>query len=322
MNIIGSVPRIEAPSLATFRNEFALPNKPVIICGATDGWKALFKWTREYLESAIGSTTVQVLDSSNHIHPELMSDNPMQIRYQSLEFTDYTSLIWSDDPARKTKYLVGNEGGRILGRHAKKVPASPFASLAEDFELPGCVDSENLNGCGFSLSSDGILTRLHYDYSHNLNVQVVGRKRFLLFSDRQYIHPFLGTRLGDGPPSFSQIDIENPDLDRFPEFRGVECQEAVLEEGEMLFIPGFWPHAVYHLGRININIHFFWQPDEHALSKMSFHLWFLRLFVRTATNGKTPLQESDVAAAMQGLNPETLAFLQNMERGICELRGI
>jgi oxalate decarboxylase/phosphoglucose isomerase-like protein (cupin superfamily) len=319
MNIEGAVPRIESPSPETFRDAFAQTHKPVVITGATKGWKAHSKWTREYLETTIGPKTVRVKESSSHIHPDLFSSSPAP--FQTMKFTDYVSLIWSNDPARNRKYLSGDEI-RIISNYIENDPA--LSSLIEDFQFPNYFDRQRLNTCGFWLSAAGVLAALHYDAdgSHNLNVQVRGKKRVLLFSPKEFLYPFPGTQLPAARSNFSQVNIENPDLKKFPRFKSARCEEAVLEEGDMLFIPSFWSHAVYHIGEVNININFWWQPDEYCLSKTSLRSSFLDLFVRTITNGKRFPKKEEIETAMRALSPQTLYFVQSMENGIGDLHNI
>ena len=45
----------------------------------------------------------------------------------------------------------------------------------------------------------------------------------------------------------SRVNCDAPDLELFPNFVGAQCQYCVLEPGEMLFIPAFFWHQVYHL---------------------------------------------------------------------------
>uniref|UniRef100_A0A914KWM8 JmjC domain-containing protein n=1 Tax=Meloidogyne incognita TaxID=6306 RepID=A0A914KWM8_MELIC len=42
----------------------------------------------------------------------------------------------------------------------------------------------------------------------------------------------------------SQVDVENPDLIKFPLFSNVRCYDSVVEEGQCLFIPKGWFHHV------------------------------------------------------------------------------
>jgi lysine-specific demethylase 8 len=45
----------------------------------------------------------------------------------------------------------------------------------------------------------------------------------------------------------SQVDLDNPDLSRFPLFASAEYSECVLRAGEMLYIPYKWWHYVRSL---------------------------------------------------------------------------
>jgi Cupin-like domain len=319
MKIEGAVPRVHSLSPATFREEFAAPHRPVVIRGSTTLWSASSKWTREYLEETIGSAEVRVKDSGSNMYPNLWSEMPT--RSHAMKFTDYAALLWSDNPMRSRKYLSGDEA-QIISRHRDK--NSVFAALLQDFQFPDYFEREKLNTCGFWLSADGLIASLHYDAdgSHNLNVQVRGRKRVLLFSPNECIYPFLVTQLSGRGANFSQVNIENPDYQRFPLFREARCQEAFLEEGDMLFIPSFWSHAVYHLGRVNINVNFWWRPDEFVLSKTSIRFWFLRVFIIALANGKRLTRKEDVDDAIQALDSETLRLLQSMEGGIGDLSGL
>lgn len=89
----------------------------------------------------------------------------------------------------------------------------------------------------------------------NLLAQVTGRKRVVLFSPQDALHLYLSGRLlWKCPPphdvhlsniSFDPsgdksevLDIDSPDLDRFPDFVKARRWECVLEPGDLLFIPG------------------------------------------------------------------------------------
>lgn len=40
------------------------------------------------------------------------------------------------------------------------------------------------------------------------------------------------------------MDLDNPDFDRFPNFRQVESLEAIVNPGDILYIPMYWWHHV------------------------------------------------------------------------------
>ena len=81
--------------------------------------------------------------------------------------------------------------------------------------------------CGAG-SAETAFDRLHYDNNgcHNFNAQITGTKRCLLFapSELSRLAPSLG---GSNPAhNCSQIDIESPNFEKFPEFREASCYEA------------------------------------------------------------------------------------------------
>jgi len=89
----------------------------------------------------------------------------------------------------------------------------------------------------------GITAGTHYDASPNFFVQFFGRKTFILSPPSEHfkihVHPYLHPRARQ-----SQIDFLNPDLNKFPTFTPVEGYEAILEPGDVLYIPNSWFHRV------------------------------------------------------------------------------
>ena len=84
----------------------------------------------------------------------------------------------------------------------------------------------------------------------NLLIQVRGRKRVVLYSPREATKLYLN---GD---KSEVLDIDNPDLSRFPKFTEVIPYECFLEPGDVLFIPAMWFHNVISLevsGSCNIS---------------------------------------------------------------------
>ena len=75
----------------------------------------------------------------------------------------------------------------------------------------------------------------------NLLIQVTGRKRVVLFSPRDATKLYLN---GD---KSEVLDIDNPDLSKYPKFAEATPFECFMEPGDVLFIPAMWFHNVISL---------------------------------------------------------------------------
>ena len=85
-------------------------------------------------------------------------------------------------------------------------------------------------------------------------------------TDKLYVVPKVegsGTGVTDaatsstyGQGNISAVSVLKPDLDRYPLFAEARYTDAVLEPGDVLFIPSGWWHAVHSLttsASINFN---------------------------------------------------------------------
>ena len=54
--------------------------------------------------------------------------------------------------------------------------------------------------------------------------------------------------------NFAMIDVERPDVKRFPSLRRARALEAVLEPGDVLWLPRFYWHYVHQLDAPSENI--------------------------------------------------------------------
>lgn len=56
----------------------------------------------------------------------------------------------------------------------------------------------------------------------------------------------------------SQVNIDRPDVDKYPKFSAATPVEAILNPGEMLFLPMGWWHSPIGIGT-NIAVNFWWR---------------------------------------------------------------
>jgi len=106
----------------------------------------------------------------------------------------------------------------------------------------------------------------HYDMSGNVAAVVAGRRRFALFPPEQvenlYVGPLDVTIAGQ---PVSLVDLEDPDLERFPRFAQAQAamQMAELEPGDAIFIPALWWHDVKATGALNVLVNYWWGGEAY-----------------------------------------------------------
>jgi hypothetical protein len=108
----------------------------------------------------------------------------------------------------------------------------------------------------------------HYDLSDNLACVVAGRRQFTLFPPDQIANLYPGPlEFTPAGAPVSMVDPENPDFDRYPNFRKAlaAAQSAELEPGDVLFIPYFWWHHVVSLERFNVLVNYWWNEARPPL---------------------------------------------------------
>ncbi|XP_077174879.1 tRNA wybutosine-synthesizing protein 5-like isoform X3 [Paroedura picta] len=86
----------------------------------------------------------------------------------------------------------------------------------------------------------------------NVLIQVTGKKRVVLYSPRDAPYLYLsGTKS-------EVLDVDRPDLKRYPLFAKARRYEAVLKAGEVLFIPALWFHNVTS-EEFGVGVNVFWK---------------------------------------------------------------
>ncbi|XP_061421441.1 hypoxia-inducible factor 1-alpha inhibitor [Lethenteron reissneri] len=122
------------------------------------------------------------------------------------------------------------------------------------------------------IGMEGNVTPCHYDEQQNFFAQVKGYKRCILFPPEQFdcLYPYPIHHPCDRQ---SQVDFENPDYERFPNFRKAIGYETVVGPGDVLYIPMYWWHHIESLldGGITISVNF-WYKAAPAPKKIDYPL--------------------------------------------------
>ncbi|XP_038143733.1 lysine-specific demethylase 8 isoform X1 [Cyprinodon tularosa] len=242
-----SVPRIKCPSLESFSANHLLPLKPVILEGIIDHWPAFNKhpWSIEYLRSVAGCRTVPVEVGSRYTDED-WSQTLLTVN----EFIDKYIL---------NKVGVSESGHKAVGYLAQHQLFDQIPELKEDIRIPdycclGEGDEDDITVNAW-FGPQGTVSPLHQDPQQNFLAQVVGSKYIRLYSpeDTAKLYPHDSQLLHNT----SQVEVENPDAERFPEFVKAPYQECVLQPGDVLFIPVKHWHYVRSL-EVSFSVSFWW----------------------------------------------------------------
>lgn len=117
----------------------------------------------------------------------------------------------------------------------------------------GRESTESLSEVMVWTGGEGVTANAHYDRSHNMFVQVVGRKAWTLFPPTQWRSLYLFPALH---PSYHQSQVGYLDVDSplattspalHPQFKDNRAITVTLDPGDMLYIPPYWVHEVRSL---------------------------------------------------------------------------
>lgn len=240
---------------------------PLVIEGAVEDWPALRTWSPAVLREKIGNVPVRYKVSESGAHPDFRSATPPRsFRVESSTFSEFLSTITEGPREQRTRNLfTGDEQFLLRNRRGRVEIDSALTPLLDDVRMAEIVPEERVYTVWGWFSGPGVRTWLHYDNNgcHNLNVQISGRKRCWLFppTELRRLAPF---PLGGTNPAYncSQIDVDAPDFERFPELRAVRGFSAEIAQGDVLFIPANYWHTFFHEGELNTNVNFWWKPER------------------------------------------------------------
>ncbi|MCB9761229.1 MAG: cupin-like domain-containing protein [Alphaproteobacteria bacterium] len=220
-----TLPRVEAVSTETLRDDFHARNRPLVLTRLDPRPAALDRWGFDALAARIGDVPVAV----NTRRQDARS--PAHIEQHAEEVSFGAFLERARTTPGDDAYLVSKNG--LLANPA-------FAALFEDLQpLPAFLDPGVFpKGVSLWIGPAGTVTPLHFDTHDVLLVQVVGRKRLRLLPPD---HPGLYAHM-DG--YHCRYDVEHPELEARAGVSAADALDVVLSPGEALFLPVGWWHDV------------------------------------------------------------------------------
>ncbi|KAL7581730.1 hypothetical protein ACA910_022268 [Epithemia clementina (nom. ined.)] len=180
---------------------------------------------------------------------------------------------WTDDWEDEDKDITQKhqrqhpESSQILYLAQNDLPKG----IASDIQIPSlCCDPSfglgegKLYQCMFWMGPPYAFSPLHFDPLSNLLIQVVGRKRVLIVDPTNILVNvdtlYVGRDHGQQSNTSAILNLENIDRNQFPLAPPIHlvAQQAVLNPGDVLFIPAKWWHSARSLD-FTISVNTWWR---------------------------------------------------------------
>jgi len=228
-----------------FLEKYYAANKPVILCDLMTFWQAPKKWTPEYLKATCGEETVEIM-ASRDTNPNYESND--EAHRKQVRFSVYVDMVAQ---GRETNDYYLTARNNFFSRAGTK-------ALLKDIEIFTEYLKET-DGDGHYLwyGPKGTITPLHQDTMNIFMAQVQGHKQIKLVPANEI------ELIYNNYAVYSQVDVANPDYEKFPKFRYANVIDLELAPGEVLFLPVGWWHWVKSLDTsITVSFNNFLFPNE------------------------------------------------------------
>jgi histone arginine demethylase JMJD6 len=253
-----TVERVHDISVEELRREYADRGRPVIISGCIDHWPARKKWDLDYFASQYGDKMLQFSDRDWR-----MGDFVDQLRSGVMP-APYLNQVKLDEQFTELYEDIGDlKYTRGHALNSRFLPAS--------MRITRGIKALFMGGAGSGFG------KLHWDYSylHVYISQVRGPKNFMIFSpdDSPFLYP------NPEYPADSMVkDINNFDIEAYPNIKKATPIRFTVNEGETVFIPAGWWHST-KMTELSISL------AESALDRGNWKVrqdWYLDGYAKTS----------------------------------------
>ena len=238
------MPTIPTIRMAEFEeDQYVAQRKPCVIADGLASCDRLRRWTPEHLAAACGDTLVSVAVSFERCSGSQTSgvERKRPYRLANVPLRDAIRWMTSAELADREFYVP-------------QEPIEKFPPLAKDVTFGKPLQDAKVR---VWIGTGNTVTPLHHDLAPNMFAQVVGEKRFILYSPDHVasLYPRTGEEF-----HVSSVDPMRPDVQAYPRFAEATPAVVTVKAGEILFLPSFWWHHVTSLS-LSISVNQWWRSD-------------------------------------------------------------
>lgn len=235
------IQRVVSPTRSFFSENVVSRRQPAVIMGAMTDWHSQ-NWSDTYLAERLKDKKFRV-NQTRDGRFGIRSTRPRPGETaMTCTFSEFLRLI---------------EAAPDCVHYMEQVTIDESTGgLREEVDFVDFLDASLVASVNFWYSQKESRIPLHWDSRDNILAQVRGSKSVKLYSpdETEKLYPGL-----EGEQWASQIDMDAPDLDRYPRFQEAQvAAELTLHEGEMLYIPRRWWHHIITLSELSLSINYWY----------------------------------------------------------------
>ena len=256
------------PHSGTFINaSIAAQNSHVrVYRNVTTGWAAQSKWTPKWLSTHIPVLKDVVVLHHSHKYVYQEPNKPIQ---PASNTTNGTETRYMKTTAFFSKCKATQEKNHIWHSSSLSHRPSPSSAVVVENDVKPIerfVVNNQLLSVNSWMGCQNVTTSLHRDFSHNVFVQLHGRKEFLLIDATVALpmHPYT---------AFNYLHPLHDDAKHFQRGTTVAVKRIVLDPGDVLYLPPLTYHQVRALDPVSISINVWSKSmEDHAMDHITYQI--------------------------------------------------
>lgn len=217
------IPRVKGISKEDFQRDYFVPQLPVVFEDLSKNWPAYNKWDFEYFRKKAGDIVVPLYDGKPAKGNQKSHGPAMKIK-----FGEFINILQAGPTDLRMFFF------NLLQNCPELVNDFQYPDLGVKFfkKLPVLF-----------VGGEGGKVVMHYDMdlANNFHFNFAGEKKVILYppEETKYLY-----KVPYSIVSMEIIDMDDPDLLKFPALAKAKGYEVTLKHGESLFIPSKWWHYI------------------------------------------------------------------------------
>lgn len=229
--------KVSQLSVEAFHRDYVSARRPVVLSQLVSHWSSVRSWAFDTLRQRFGAAEVTTIRTNAG---KVIMDAERGAQEVRTSLAEFLAAI---EAGRKDLYLT------------TRLSLLP-AEMSREVPTPELCSGATWQTGNLWIGAAGTLARMHRDLADNLHTVVTGSKRFTLVAPRQsrklYPHGIFDTF-----PNGCRVDIEAPDVERFPRVADIEVLTTDLHAGDAIYIPRRWWHHVRTLEQ-TVSVNYWW----------------------------------------------------------------